>query len=149
MDEHDDSHDSRARELLARSHRIAVLGASARRERPSFEVAAYLARHGYEILPVNPRYVGEPLHGRTVLASLAEISEAVDIVDVFRRAEDIDDHVEEILAMRPLPAAVWFQLGIRNDAASRLRAAGIIVVQDRCTKIEHGRAAADSSVAAR
>ncbi len=149
MDEHDDSLDDRARELLAHSHRIAVLGASARRDRPSFEVTAYLARHGYEIIPVNPRYAGEELHGRTVLASLAEISEAVDIVDVFRRAEDVDDHVEEILAMRPLPAAVWLQLGIRNDdAARRLRAAGIIVVQDRCTKIEHRRAVADFSGAA-
>lgn len=148
MDEHDDSLDGTHRELLARSHRIAVLGASARRQRPAYEVPAYLARHGYDIIPVNPRHAGEELHGRTVLASLSEISEKVDIVDVFRRAEDVDGHVEEILAMRPLPEVVWLQLGIRNDdAARRLGAAGIVVVQDRCTKIEHERGLADSGAA--
>ena len=140
MQEHDDSPDDKLREILAGSRRIAVLGASAHRDRPSYEVPAYLARHGYEIVPVNPRYAGEELHGGTVLASLSAISERIDIVDVFRRSEDVTGHVEEILAMRPRPGAVWLQLGIRNDAAARaMRAHGIAVVQDRCTKIEHRR----------
>ncbi len=151
MDEHDDdSLDDIPRQLLSRAHRIAVLGASTRRDRPAFEVPAYLARHGYEIVPVNPRYAGEELHGRTVLASLSEISEGVDIVDVFRRAEDVTGHVQEILAMRPLPGAVWLQLGIRNDDAARtLREHGIVVVQDRCTKIEHRRGTAETTGATR
>jgi len=141
MDEHDASPDDEIRSVLAHARRIAVLGASARRDRASYGVPAYLARHGYEIVPVNPRYAGEELHGHVVLSSLDEIDQPVDLVDVFRRATDVDAHVDEILAMRPLPGAVWLQLGIRNDdAAHAWRARGITVIQDRCTKVEHRRA---------
>jgi len=140
MHEHDDSLDEEIRRLLARARRIAVLGASARKDRASYRVPAYLARHGYEIVPVNPRYAGDELHGHVVLSSLTEIAQVIDIVDVFRRAGDVAGHLEEILAMRPLPGAVWLQLGIRNDAAARAwKARGITVIQDRCTMIEHQR----------
>jgi len=140
MSEHHEPHDDDLRRLLSTSKRIAVLGASARHDRPAFEVPEYLARHGYEIFAVNPRYAGEPLHGRATLTSLPEITVAIDIVDVFRRSQDVPGHVDEILAMRPLPRAVWLQLGIRNDdVARRLREQGIEVVQDLCLKIEHRR----------
>lgn len=140
MHEHDPSLDPSLRDLLATSHRIAVVGASARRDRPSYHVPAYLARNGYEIVGVNPRYVGEELHGHPVVASLGQLEAPVDIVDLFRRSDDVPGHVDEILALEPLPKAVWLQLGIRNDeAAARLRAHGIEVVQDRCLEIEHRR----------
>jgi uncharacterized protein len=140
MHEHDDPLDTSLRDLLTTSHRIAVVGASARRDRPSYDVAAYMARHGYEIVGVHPGHAGEKLHGHEVVASLRDLDAPVDIVDLFRRSDDVPAHVDEILAMAPLPRAVWLQLGIRNDdAAGRLRAHGIQVVQDRCLKIEHRR----------
>jgi predicted CoA-binding protein len=75
-----------------------------------------------------------------VFATLSEIAEPVDLVDVFRRAEDIPKHVEDILAMKPRPKVVWFQLGIKNeDAAKILESAGIIVIQNRCTLADHQR----------
>jgi uncharacterized protein len=141
MHEHDTPVDDEIRSVLAQARRIAVLGASARRDRASYRVPAYLARHGYEIVPVNPRYAGEELHGHVALSSLDEIDRPIDLVDVFRRATDVDAHVDEVLAMRPLPGAVWLQLGIRNDDAARAwRAHGITVIQDRCTLVEHRRA---------
>ncbi|MEJ2290901.1 MAG: CoA-binding protein [Deinococcales bacterium] len=140
MHEHDESLDTSLRDLLATSHRVAVVGASGRRDRPSYQVPAYLARHGYEIVAVNPRYVGEELHGHPVVASLGQLETPIDIVDLFRRSDDVTSHVDEILALEPLPRAVWLQLGIRNDvAADRLRSRGIEVVQDRCIEIEHRR----------
>ncbi len=140
MHEDDARLDATMERLLRSARRIAVLGASPREDRPAFRVPRYLVRHGYEVLPVNARYAGQELHDRTVVGALTELGGTVDIVDVFRRAEDVPGHLDEILAMRPLPGAVWLQLGIRNDeAAARLREAGITVVQDRCIKIEHGR----------
>ncbi len=126
------------RAILAGSRRIAVLGASGRAGRPAHDVTAYLERQGYEIVPVNPHRYGETMFGGVVHARLRDIAEAVDVVDVFRRAEDLPAHLPDLLAMRPLPGVVWFQSGIRNDEVARdLRAAGIDVVQDRCTKIDH------------
>jgi predicted CoA-binding protein len=117
-----------------------VLGASVTPDRPAFYVPAYLHAQGHRILPVNPMYVGQELFGQRVVSSLAELREPVHLIDVFRRTELIAAHVPEILAMRPLPAVVWFQLGLRDDpSAERLRTAGIEVVQDRCTLADHQR----------
>ena len=92
--------------------------------------------HGYEIIPVPVRDPGPTVLGQKTYAKVADVPGAVDIVDVFRKPADIDAHVEDLLAKKP--KAVWFQLGIRNDAAAqRLAQAGIQVVQDRCMKIEH------------
>ncbi|MEX2536487.1 MAG: CoA-binding protein [Trueperaceae bacterium] len=125
-------------ELLRESRTVAVLGASNRTGRPAYYVPDYLARGGYQVFPVNPRHLGERQWDKPFVSTLVELDESIDIVDVFRRAEDIPAHLDDILAMRPLPRAVWFQLGIRNnDAAARLQAAGIEVVQDRCILIEH------------
>ncbi|MFK7931246.1 MAG: CoA-binding protein [Myxococcota bacterium] len=111
---------------------IAVLGVSANVAKPAHYVPAYLVEQGYRIIPVNPRYKGQVLFGETVRASLAEIDEPVHLVDVFRRAEDLQGHVDELIALGP--ELVWFQLGIRNDAVTKtLVDAGLDVVQDRCT----------------
>lgn len=126
--------------ILANARTIAVLGASTHTHRAGYYVPAYLAEQGYRILPVNPNHVGETLFGEIVRASLAELKTPIDIVDVFRRPDTLPDHLDELLAMSPRPAVVWFQLGITHDGvANELRAAGIRVVQDRCTLADHRR----------
>jgi predicted CoA-binding protein len=133
--------DRRIAELLSRVRRVAVLGikTEAQGEKPAYYVAQALQQDGLEIVPV-PVYYPEvrEILGQRVYRSLAEVPGEVDLVDVFRRAEHIDAHVDDILAKKP--KAVWFQLGIRNDgAAARLVAAGIDVVQDRCLMVEYER----------
>ncbi|HEV3469961.1 MAG TPA: CoA-binding protein [Pyrinomonadaceae bacterium] len=129
-------------ELLARTRRIAVLGmkTEAQAYQPAFYVPQYMASAGFEVIPV-PVYYPEATHilGRKVYRKLSEVPGEIDLVNVFRRPGDIPPHVEDILAARP--RAVWFQSGIRNDAAAeRLARAGIKVVQDRCLMVEHRRA---------
>jgi len=131
--------DAGIRALLERTKRIAVLGIKTRETgQPAYYVAEYAKRAGYDIVPV-PVYYPEvtEILGEPVYRSLAAIPGEIDMVDVFRRARDIDAHVDDILAKRP--ASVWFQLGIRNDAvAERLAREGIDVVQDRCLLVEIG-----------
>ncbi|TMQ08977.1 MAG: CoA-binding protein [Deltaproteobacteria bacterium] len=132
--------DGTLREILMTSPTIAVLGIHREPEKAAFYVPEYLHDEGYRIIGVNPHFQGEEVFGEPVRATLAEIAEPVDLVDVFRRAEQIPEHVEDILAMKPRPRAVWFQLGIRNDEVARiLQAAGITVVQNRCTLADHQR----------
>jgi predicted CoA-binding protein len=132
--------DSQLREILTTSPTIAVLGIHREPEKAAFYVPEYLHDEGYRIIGVNPVFKDETLFGEKVLSTLAEIQEPVDIVDVFRRAVDIPAHVEDILAMKPRPKVVWFQLGIKNDDAAKiLEAAGITVVQNRCTLADHQR----------
>jgi predicted CoA-binding protein len=130
------------RRILERSRTVAVLGAHWEPSRPACYVPQYLFDHGYRVLPINPAGVGrnQDQFGNPFVASLADITEPVDVVDVFRRSELVAGHTDEILAMSPLPKVVWLQLGIRDDAfATRLRAAGIEVVQDRCMLADHRR----------
>lgn len=130
---------SKIDELLRQVRRIAVLGikTEAQQGQPAFYVPAYLQRAGFEIVPV-PVYYPEvtQILGSPVYRKLADIPGEIDLVNVFRRAEDIPGHVADILAKRP--KAVWFQSGIRNDQAAQTFAqAGIQVVQDRCLMVEH------------
>ena len=126
--------------ILRDARTVAVLGAKARPAEPAYYVPAYLAREGYRILPVNPTLAGLAILGTPVVSTLADLSEPVDVIEVFRRPEYLPGHATEILALPWRPAAVWFQLGIRNDAAAaRLARAGIRVVQDRCMMPEHRR----------
>lgn len=132
--------DPRLREILSSSPTIAVLGIHREPEKAAFYVPEYLHDEGYRIIGVNPVFKDQTLFDEPVRATLAEIAEPVDIVDVFRRAEQIPAHVEDILAMKPRPKVVWFQLGIKNDDAAKiLEAAGIVVVQNRCTLADHQR----------
>jgi len=128
-------------ELLAATRRIAVIGikTEAQREQAAFYVPEYLARTGFDVVPV-PVYYPDvtAILGKPVYRSLASIPGDVDLVDVFRRPTDVPAHLDDILAKRP--RAVWLQLGIRNDAvADRLVAEGIDVVQDRCILVENRR----------
>jgi hypothetical protein len=132
--------DEQAREVLASARTVAVLGAHHEPARAACYVPEYLHQQGYRVLPVNPGLVGRTLWGQPVVARVTDLDEQVDIVDVFRRSADVAAHVDELLAMKPLPTVVWLQLGIVNDAATvRLVAAGIDVIQDRCTLADHRR----------
>jgi predicted CoA-binding protein len=132
------------RQLIMQTHRIAVLGikTEAQAGQPSVYVPQYLLRAGFEIIPV-PVYYPEitEIFGTPVYRRLVDVPGGVDLVDVFRRPQDIDGHIEDILSKKP--KAVWFQSGIRNDrAAERFARAGIQVVQDRCLMVEHRTMAA-------
>src|SRR5258707_625109 len=107
--------DARLREILTGSPTVAVLGIHREPEKAAFYVPEYLHDEGYRVLGVNPVFADETLFGEKVRATLRELEEPIDIVDVFRRPENIDGHVDDILAMKPHPRFVWFQLGIRND----------------------------------
>lgn len=127
-------------EILSSATTIAILGASPEPERAGNYVGAYLARVGYDVVGVNPHLVGQTLWGRPVVGSLAEVGRPIDLVDVFRRGEHLPAHAEEILALVPRPACVWFQLGVNHPGvATTLRAAGITVIENRCTYAEHRR----------
>lgn len=123
-------------EILKKYRRVAVVGASVNPERPSYQVASYLIEHGYDVIPVNPG-VREIL-GRVVYPDLSAIPGGVEVVDIFRRPEDVPPIVEE--AIKIGARVVWMQEGIVNEAAaSRAREAGLTVVMDRCMKKEHAR----------
>ncbi len=126
--------------VLETAKTVAVVGVSANPEKPAHYVPEYLHQRGYRIIPVNSSMAGQTLFGEPVRESLAEIKQAVDVVDMFRRAENLDGHLQDILAMNPRPKLVWLQLGIRNDEfAVKLLEAGIEVVQDRCMLADHKR----------
>ena len=141
MDWKDNLIETRAqiRQLIMKTRRIAVLGikTEAQAGQPSVYVPHYLIQAGFEIVPV-PVYYPEvtEIFGKPVYRRLVEVPGEIDLVDVFRRPQDIDGHIDDILSKNP--KAVWFQSGIRNDpAAETLARAGIQVVQDRCLMVEH------------
>jgi len=129
---------STLRRILHAHRRIAVVGLSAEWHRPSYFAAKYMQQHGYEIFPVNPRYAGGEVLGRPCVASLADLVEPVDMVDVFRRTEDVLPIAQQAIAIGA--KCLWQQIGVVNtDADALARAAGLDSVMDRCVKIEHAR----------
>lgn len=124
------------RRILAQARTIAVVGLSAHWHRPSFFAAKYMQDHGYRVIPVNPSYT--EVLGQPCYPDLAAIPGSVDMVDCFRRAEDIVPIARDAVAKGA--KVLWMQLGIRNEEAARIAlAAGLDVVMDRCVKIEHAR----------
>lgn len=129
--------------LLAESRVIAVVGLSPKPDRPSHEVAAYLQRHGYRIIPINPASAGTSILGEhcyatltLAAAALVEQGVRIDLVDVFRRPEQVEPIADETIGINA--KGFWLQLGIINQVAiDKVRAAGIAVIADRCTKIDH------------
>jgi predicted CoA-binding protein len=130
-------------QILKDSKTIAVVGLSNKPDRDSYKVAEYMKEHGYRILPVNPSYAGQQILGEVVHASVQDAAHAlatsgqrIDIVDCFRKAEDIPPLARDAIAVRA--DCLWMQLGIENRAAADLaRAAGLDVVMDQCVKIAH------------
>jgi hypothetical protein len=127
--------------ILDRTKTIAVLGMKDAPDEDAYRIPAYMADHGYVVVPVNPKL--DTALGARAYADLEAVSDAgvpVDLVNVFRASENVEGHVDEILAMERRPTAVWLQLGIHHGpSARRLREAGIDVVQDRCLMVDHRR----------
>jgi len=133
----------RAMEIMRDYRTIAVVGVTTKRDRPANDIAQYLIDHGYEVYLVNPTEAGEEMLGRTILESVQAVPVPVDIVDVFRRPEFVPPVAEEAIAAGA--KVLWMQLGIVNEeAAAQAREAGLEVVMDRCTKIEHARLPLDA-----
>jgi predicted CoA-binding protein len=124
------------RRILKDCRVLAVVGLSAQWHRPSYFAAKYMQEHGYRVIPVNPAY--QEVLGQKCYASLRDIPDQVDMVDVFRKTRDVMPVAEEAIAIGA--KVLWQQLGVKNEeAAARARAAGLETVMDRCVKIEHGR----------
>lgn len=121
---------------------VAIVGASAKPERPSYMVMQALQSHGVRVIPVNPGLAGQTLLGRTVYASLGDIEDDFDVVDIFRTPDAALDVVREAIRLMDKKdiQVVWLQLGIRNDqAVAEAEAAGLIAIQDRCIKVDYER----------
>lgn len=130
--------DQELKDVLQNARTIATVGIKIDTAQDAYRVPKYMQDHGARILPVNPKV--DEILGEKAYAQLADIDVPVDLVNLFRAPENIPDHVEEILAMQPLPNAVWMQLGIYHGAAAaQLRAAGVKVIQDRCIMVDHRR----------
>ncbi len=129
-------HTSEIARLLEEVCSIAIVGLSPKENRPSNMVGRYLLKVGYTIYPVNPGQ--KEILGRTCYEDLRSIPHPIDVVDIFRRSEDVLQIVEQIIELNPLPQAVWMQEGIVNEEAADLaRRKGIFVVMDRCIKVDH------------
>jgi hypothetical protein len=131
---HEDIHT--LRRILRDCRVIGMVGLSAQWHRPSYFAAKYMLEHGYRVIPVNPQY--KEVLGQKCYASLREVPDKVDLVDVFRRTADVPPVAEDAIAIGA--KVFWQQLGVKNEAAAaRVEAAGLESVMDRCVKIEHGR----------
>lgn len=137
---HDSYDDGYIRGILNTVKTIAMVGVSANVSRPSYFAFKYLLERRFHMIPVNPALAGAQLLSQKSYATLGEIPDAVDMVDIFRASQFARGIVEEALAMNPRPWVIWMQLGVRNDDAARLAEAnGLKVVMNRCPKIEYGR----------
>ena len=135
--------ESQIKEILQNYQVIAVVGLSDNEEKPSHEVAAYMKRHGYRIIPVNPfveEVLGEKSY-KSLLDMPAEVQKTIEIVNIFRRPEEVSPIVEQALQLKRTngkPFVIWMQMGIVNlEAAEEARKADLIVVMDRCIMVEH------------
>ncbi len=125
-------------DLFTTAKTIAVVGLSDNTSRPSYEVAQVMQRAGFRIIPVNPRAAGQGILGEPCVGTLSEIAVPVDIVDCFRRSEEMVEVARAAAAMSPKPKVLWMQIGVMNEEAAQIACdAGIAVVQNRCIKIEY------------
>lgn len=142
MTPHNALYDDEIRSILTQVQTIALVGLSANPARDSNEVFAFLLRHGYEVVGINPALAGRMLYGAPVYRRLADVPFAIDMVDIFRNSAAAGAAVDDALALSPLPNVIWMQLGVINEpAADKARTAGVTAVMDRCPKIEIGRLA--------
>jgi uncharacterized protein len=140
--DHDTYQDDYIASILRSVKSFAIVGASANTVRPSYFVLKYLLAKGYRAFPVNPGQAGGQILGQKVYASLADLKEPIDVVDIFRNSEAALGIVAEALRLKDVLGikVIWMQLGVRNDVAARLaEEAGLKVVMNRCPKIEYGR----------
>ena len=139
---HDSYDDAHIRAILAQVRSVAMVGASANINRPSYFVCKYLSGKGYILHPVNPGLAGQEILGRKVYVTLADVPAPVDMVDIFRNSEAALEITREAIALKDKLGikVIWMQLTVRNDeAAAVAEAAGLTVIMNRCPKIEYGR----------
>jgi predicted CoA-binding protein len=123
-----------------------MVGFSPKESRPSYFVFKYLLERNYRVIPVNPGYAGKQVLSQTINATLSEIRDPIDMVDIFRASQFVPAIVEEALKLKPVPRVIWMQLTVRHDeAAKRAENAGLKVVMNRCPKIEYGRLSSEIS----
>jgi uncharacterized protein len=140
MAEHTHYSNDYLKDILGKVKTIALLGASPKPDRPSFGVMRFLMSRGYRVFPVNPGQAGKEILGQTVYATMADIPEPIDMIDVFRAPEYLGEVVQEALALPVRPKVIWGQLTVRDDEAVKpAEAAGIQVVMNRCPAIEMPR----------
>ena len=144
--DHNHYADSYIRGILNTVKTIAMVGISPKDNRPSYFAFKYLLDRGYRMIPVNPGQAGKDILGQKVYATLSDIPEAIDMVDIFRASKFARPIVEEALTLTPKPRVIWMQLTVRDDeAAKRAEGAGLQVVMNRCPKIEYGRLSSEIS----
>ncbi|MEQ8195331.1 MAG: CoA-binding protein [Rhodospirillales bacterium] len=132
--------------ILKSVRTVALVGASIKPARASYRVTKFLLEKGYTVYPVNPAYAGQSMFGRTILADLSDIPEAIDMVDVFRRSEDAGESIDDAIAVRA--KVVWLQLDVIDRAgAQRAEKAGLKVVMNRCPAIEYPRLIGNAPIA--
>ncbi len=132
--------DAQIKSILGRTRRIALVGASAKPSRPSYQVMQFLLNAGYDVVPVNPGLAGQTLLGQPVAARLSDIEGEIDMVDIFRQSDRVPEIVDEALARFPQLGAIWMQIGVMHEAAAETaRARGVEVVMNRCPKMEYPR----------
>lgn len=125
-------------EMLKNTESIAVIGAKDDEWETAYKVPYYMYKHGYRIFPVNPKLAGKKLFGEAAVDKANHLFDVIDMVNIFRKPDYLEEHALEILQMTPLPKYVWFQLGIYNDTAAKMiEGKGIKVVQNRCIMVEH------------
>lgn len=145
----DEYPDAWLREILESVKSIAIVGISDKPDRPSHQVLGFLVEHGYRAVGVNPGLAGKTIHGAPVFASLSEVPEPIDMVDVFRKSADAGGVVDAALALDPKPKVIWMQLDVRDEAAAaRACAQGVEIVMNRCPKIEYARLIGESAAPA-
>jgi len=143
---HDTYNDTYIRGILNTVKTVAMVGASVKTNRPSYFAFKYLLERGYRMIPVNPGQAGKELLGQPIYATLADIPEPIDMVDIFRSSDHALAVVKEAIALQPKPQVIWMQLSVRNDEAAALAEAnGMKVVMNRCPKIEYGRLSSEIS----
>ena len=143
---HDTYADSHIRGILNTVKTIAMVGISPKDNRPSYFAFKYLLERGYRMIPVNPGQACKEILGQKVYATLSDIPEPIDMVDIFRASAHVPPIVDEAIALKPKPQVIWMQLGVRHDeAAAKAEAAGIKVIMNRCPKIEYGRLSSEIS----
>jgi len=137
---HDQYNDGYIRGILNTVKTIAMVGASAKDNRPSYFAFKYLGERGYNMIPINPGLAGKELLGRKIYGKLSDVPEPIDMVDIFRASNYALPIVQEALTLDPKPRVIWMQLTVRNDEAAALAEQnGMKVVMNRCPKIEYGR----------
>ncbi|MGB6706640.1 MAG: CoA-binding protein [Pseudolabrys sp.] len=143
---HDNYSDNYIRSILNTVKTIAMVGISPKENRPSYFAFKYLLDRGYRMIPVNPGQTAKPILKQKVYATLSDIPEPVDMVDIFRSSEHVLSIVEESLRLTPRPQVIWMQLTVRDgEAASLAEKVGLKVVMNRCPKIEYGRLSSEIS----